>query len=287
MRCSPLDGPLGARLHLETEDELTQAEREEFRRAFAKYGLLVVRDGPLSDGQQIDLLSALGRIEPGEDGKPMRMEVTNQHDQTSAPDGELVFHYDYAYDPAPIPGISMYGSLIAEGATPTCFTSSSSVLSRLPDRLVERLRSLEAAHACFLYRLDRPEERNPEPERIIGRGDPGWGPDHYWTHHPAIFENAFGVESLFLCLQHTDRLIGLPRDESDEILEEVYGHLYAADQVYEHRWQPDDLVIWDNLTVQHARPEPNDRPRTLRRYHLSDTNLTADYLRVARDQGLV
>lgn len=287
MQVTKLDAPFGARVSLETDDRLEEHERAALRRAFAEHGLLVLRAGELSDVRQIELLSTLGRIEPDEHGQPMRMEVTNQHDQTSAPDGELVFHYDYAYDPAPIPGISMYGALIEGDVTPTCFTSSSQVLSRLPAPLVERLRDLRAAHACFLYRLDRPDERNVEPDPILARGELGWGPDHYWTHHPAIFENMFGVETLFLCLQHTDRLLGLPRTLSDGILEEVYGHLYDPEHVYVHAWQPHDLVIWDNLTVQHARPTPNDRPRTLRRYHLSETDLTADYLRVARERGLV
>ena len=102
-----------------------------------------------------------------------------------------------------------------------------------------------------------------------------------------IFGNAFGVETLFLCQQHTDRLIGLPRTVSDEILEEVYDALYDPPHVYTHKWQPDDLVVWDNQTVQHARPEPRDGPRTLRRYHLSETDLTADYLRVGREAGIV
>jgi len=287
MRCTPLDAPFGARLHLETDAPLDEAERAALRRHFVEHGLLLVREGPLDDARQIELLSALGRLEPDAQGAPMRMEVTNQHDETTAPEGELTFHFDYAYDPHPIPGISLYGDLVAEGATPTRFASSTRVLDRLPARLVERLRGLEAAHACFLYRLDAPDERSVEPEPLVPRGEPGWGPEHYWTHHPAILENAWGVETLFLCHQHTDRLLGLPRAASDEILAEVYAALYRADRVYEHAWQPHDLGIWDNLTVQHERPEPNDRPRTLRRYHLSETDLTADYLRVAREQGLV
>ncbi len=287
MHTTKLDARFGTRLHLGTDALLDDREREELRGHYAEHGLLVLREGEISDERQIDLMAALGRIEPDETGQPMRMEVTNQHDQTTAPDGELVFHYDYAYDPAPIQGISMYGSLVAEGATPTCFANSAALLSRLPASLVERLRDLEAAHACFLYHPDHPEERNDEPEKILSRGEAGWGPEHYWTHHPAIFENEYGVETLFLCLQHTDRLIGLPRSESDGILEEVYRPLYDPEFVYEHAWQPHDLVIWDNLTVQHARPEPRAPARTLRRYHLSRVDLTADYLLVARERGLV
>jgi taurine dioxygenase len=287
MRTTPLNAPLGARLHLETDLPLDEAERAALRGHFAEHGLLLIREGPLDDAQQIELLSALGRIEPDDAGRPMRMEVTNQHDHSTAPEGELVFHYDYAYDVAPIPGISLYGEKIVEGVTPTCFVSSAQVIERLPLSLVERLRDLEAAHACFLHRLDDPHQRSVEPEHRIARGRPGWGPEHYWARHPAILRNEWGTETLFLCLQHTDRLVGMSRQRSDAMLEELFRELYRPEAVYEHAWQPHDLLIWDNLTVQHARPAPNTRPRTLRRYHLAETNLTADYLRIAREQGLV
>ena len=234
MRTTRLDAPFGVRLHLETDAPLGAAERETFRKAFGEHGLLVIREGELDDARQIELTSLLGRLEPGEDGGPMRMEVTNQRDQTTAPDGELVFHYDYAYDSTPIPAIGMYGQLVEGDVTPTDFVSSSTVLSRLPASLVEELRTREAAHAGFLHRLDRPDERSVEPEPLIARGEPDQGPEPYWTHHPAIFANALGVETLFLCLQHTDRLLGLPHTVSDGILEEVYEALYAPEQVYSH-----------------------------------------------------
>jgi alpha-ketoglutarate-dependent taurine dioxygenase len=287
MKTTPLDAPFGALLHLETDAALREDGRDELRRLFTQHGLLVVREGRLPADRQIELLSALGRVEPDLQGRPMQMEVTNQHAQSTAPDGELVFHFDYAYDPMPIPAISMYGLVIAEGATPTLFASSATVLERLPPPLVDMLRSREAAHACFLNRPDRPGERSIEPEPVIARGEAGWGPDHYWAHHPVIGRNPAGVETLFVCLQHTDRILGMPREESDAILAELYAALYDPAHVYEHAWRRDDLVLWDNLSVQHARPEPNDLPRTLRRFHVSDSDLTEDYVRVAREHGFM
>ncbi len=292
MRAVDLDAPFGARLELSGAGPLFRGEKAldekvELRRLFAQHGLLVVREGEISPERQIALLEVLGRVEPDPSGRPMRMEVTNQHDRSTAPPGELVFHYDYAYDVAPIPAISMYGEVVAPGATPTLFASSSKVLERLPPALVESLRASVASHACFLFRPDAPGVRSREPEPIIARGEPGWGPDHYWTRHPAILRNSYGVETLFLCLQHTDRIHGMSREESDEVLAEVYAELYSPEKVYAHAWQPHDLVMWDNLTVQHARPIPNDVPRTLRRYQVSETDLTAEYLRVGREHGYV
>jgi taurine dioxygenase len=287
MRCSPLKTPFGARLELETDAPLSSREQAELRGLLATHGLLVVQGDEISADRHIELLSALGRVEPDTTGRAMRMEVTNQHDRSTAPQGELVFHYDYAYDPEPIPAISLYAQDVAEGATPTLFASSATVLSRLPRAMVERLRSHEASHACFLFRPDDPNERSQEPDPILPRGAPGWGPAHYWAHHPVVWKNSLGVETLFVCLQHTDRIIGMPRSESDEILGSLYAALYATEEIYEHAWRPHDLVIWDNLTVQHARPKPNDRPRTLRRFHVSNTDLTEDYLRVGREYGFV
>jgi taurine dioxygenase len=285
MKTSPLDAAFGIRLHLESADPLDRAERAELRALLDTHGLIVIRDGEISREQQIDLVSAIGRVEPDETGKPMEMEVTNQHDQSTAPDGELVFHYDYAYDPATIPAISMYGLVVGEGATSTLFVSSKDVIDRLPHGLLARISGREASHACFLYPPETPDVRAVEPDPIIARGEPGWGPAHYWTHHPVVWQNASGVETLFLCLQHTDRILGLTREESDEILQEAYEILYEPKFVVEHAWREGDLVLWDNITVQHARPEPKDAPRTLRRFHVSDTDLTADYVRVARERG--
>ena len=215
------------------------------------------------------------------------MEVTNQHDRSSAPPGELIFHYDYAYDPEPITAISMYGLVVAKGATSTLFASSSRVLERIPQRVRTAIEGREAAHACFLSEPGRSDERTVEPEIVIPRAEPGWGPAHYWARHPVVWHNAAGVPTLFVCRQHTDRIVGMARDESDALLEEIFGAMYDPAHVYEHVWREGDLVLWDNLTVQHARPLPNDRPRTLRRYHVSNTNLTDDYLRVGRQLGLV
>jgi len=282
-----LDAPFGAELVIDAGTDLRADEGEMLRALFAEHGLLVVRGREISREEQIAWVSELGRLEPDASGQPMEMQVTNQHDQSSAPPGELVFHYDYAYDPQPIPAISMYGLVVEGEVTPTLFASSSRVLEDLPERLLEAVQGREAAHACFLYSPERPEERTREPEVLIPRGESGWGPLHYWARHSLVWSNAAGTSTLFACLQHTDRILGLPRAESDALLAEIYRHLYAEEAVYTHRWQPGDLVIWDNLTVQHARPEPNDLPRTLRRFHISDVDLTEQYLEVGRKHGFV
>jgi alpha-ketoglutarate-dependent taurine dioxygenase len=39
------------------------------------------------------------------------------------------------------------------------------------------------------------------------------------------------------------------------LLEALFEHLYAPeDKVLAHHWRTGDLVLWDNLALQHARP---------------------------------
>ena len=58
----------------------------------------------------------------------------------------------------------------------------------------------------------------------------------------------------------------MPEDESDAILQTLFEHAENRNHVYEHFWQLDDLVMWDNRCTQHARTDfPANERRLLRR----------------------
>jgi len=64
----------------------------------------------------------------------------------------------------------------------------------------------------------------------------------------------------------TEEIVGLPADKSEELLQTLFAHAENRDHVYEHVWQLDDLVMWDNRCTQHARRDfPADERRLLRR----------------------
>jgi len=102
-----------------------------------------------------------------------------------------------------------------------------------------------------------------------------------------VWENRAGVPWLYACLQHTVRIMELPIAESDALLAELFGYLYAPRHLYTQEWREGDLVIRDNITVQHCRPAPNDAPRSLRRYEVSDIDPTEQYLAIGRANGYV
>jgi taurine dioxygenase len=276
-----LPASFGVEVPLDLGRPLAADAAAELRALMTEHGLLLFRNQDLTADQHRDSVACFGRIACGEDGNPKEMYVSNRR-RSDAPDGELIFHYDYAYDRNPTEFIGLYGQEIEDGATPTLFASSAAVLETLPADLKQQIEGYKALHACFLDRGAPDEIRLKVEDDAIPRGEPGWDAKDSKCSHPLVWSNKAGVPSLFACIQHTVRVLDLPIGESDALLDTLFGYLYAPANIYEHRWQPDDLVIWDNRTVQHCRPEPNGVARTLRRFEVLDEDINDAYLAIGR-----
>jgi taurine dioxygenase len=104
-------------------------------------------------------------------------------------------------------------------------------------------------------------------------GDPELVADHpVRLIHPRT-----GQPLLFVTQLHAHRIHQLDADQSDRLLARLFGHMYAPERVYEHRWRPHDFLLWDNLAIQHARPktaELSDGVRSLQRVTISDSPLS-------------
>jgi len=78
--------------------------------------------------------------------------------------------------------------------------------------------------------------------------------------NPAHGRKAFFVGS------HACEIVGMPTAEARALLRELLDVATRADRVYTHRWQPGDLVMWDNRCVLH-RGRPWDENRYRRVMH--------------------
>ena len=82
-----------------------------------------------------------------------------------------------------------------------------------------------------------------------------------FVKHPETGRTALYVNRLM-----TARIDGVPRDESDAILEELYAISEAPENYYEHIWTEGELAMWDNYCSCHARTDfPAAERRLLRR----------------------
>ena len=64
---------------------------------------------------------------------------------------------------------------------------------------------------------------------------------------------------LYVSQMMTRGIDTLPKAKSEDVLEELFAHLYRSEGLYEHDWHERDLVAWDNIAIQHAHPQPHPR----------------------------
>jgi taurine dioxygenase len=86
-----------------------------------------------------------------------------------------------------------------------------------------------------------------------------------------------GRKYLFVNQAWTALIIGLSQEDSNSLHAEISRHFYAKDQIHEHKWAKGDLVLWDNLALQHARGEAGSGVRTLQRVTIAELGYEAQY----------
>lgn len=80
---------------------------------------------------------------------------------------------------------------------------------------------------------------------------------HGPTLHPiVVMQPETGEPTLYLGDRRGAKIDGLPAAESERLLNIVWSYATAASVTLCHRWQPDDIVLWNNLTTMH-RHDPN------------------------------
>jgi taurine dioxygenase len=144
---------------------------------------------------------------------------------------------------------------VPEGGTSTTFVSSAAAWDRLPHSLQEELANTTLRHryASRMIEVDWPVFVAEHPVRLL---------------HPRT-----GRPILLVTENHAERIVELDADRSRAVIDELFGYLYAEEARYQHWWQLDDLIMWDNLAIQHARTEeanPRAGKRALQRVALAE-----------------
>jgi alpha-ketoglutarate-dependent taurine dioxygenase len=267
----PLEGaPFGAEVELGTgPGELRDADAAALRRALVDHQLLVFRT-ELDDAEHQRLVAVFGRLLP----QGPRVVVNDRpagpfpivtHVSNVLPGGslgrfELAFHSDLAHVPTPLAGLSLYGLEVAPGQAATRFASGRRAYRQLTSSDQAQLAGLQALFTANYTTTTSEVEHGRAGLRHL---DPSWPR----VVHPVVVPHpANGEGCLFVNEMMTAAIIGWDDTAGDRLLDRLFAVLYAPDNVYEHRWSNGDLVVWDNLSVQHARRRVgDDAPRTLRR----------------------
>jgi alpha-ketoglutarate-dependent taurine dioxygenase len=237
---------------LDTSKPVDDATMAELRRLFDDRSVLVFKGLDIDEDFQRDLVWGLiGQEAPAEAVERARtngpMLVSNVAEGGAAPYGRLLYHCDTMWAENPQPIISLYGLNVTGASAPTMFASMNAGWEALPDDLRTRVDGLQARHG---------QEDGVYPNRGADADvqDTKYeGGSHSTTTPVAHVHPRTGRPLLYVSQQCTIEILDLDKDENEELLEELFENLYADDRILEHHWEQGDLVVWDNVAVQHAR----------------------------------
>jgi taurine dioxygenase len=220
-------------------------------RGFDEFQLLLVRNGAaMPPERHVEVASWFGESVDSTGGGSW----STMDNENLAGSIRLSFHSDLTYTDTPVKAISLHALELPSGGASTAFVSGVHAWAALPADRQELLSPLTLRHA---YRSQLSSEM-----------------PRFEADHPVRLEHPrTGEAVLFVTEMHADRIYELDPEDSDLLLADLKAHIYAPDNVYVHRWKLYDLVIWDNLAVQHARTDVAniaDGRRLLQRVALND-----------------
>jgi taurine dioxygenase len=165
------------------------------------------------------------------------------------PDGEMMFHHDMIHAEVPSKATLLYSVEIPSTGGNTLFASGYAAYDTLDPAIRERLEGKKALHHYNYGSTIKGDNRGTEAfaERV----------------HPVFRTHEdTGKKAIYVNRLMTVRVLDIPEDESDRLLNAVYDHAEKREFGYEHVWRVGDLLLWDNRCSSHAR---TDFPSTERR----------------------
>jgi taurine dioxygenase len=130
----------------------------------------------------------------------------------------------------------------------------------LPPEIKEAISDLKALH-CYDYSYSPGKVL---PSRIR---DAAISADQPRATYPvALIHPETGERVLYVSPRNTDRVLNVSGSLSEELLNKLWSVALAPENIYAHKWEVGDLLIWDNYAVLHGRRDYNPKyTRQLRR----------------------
>lgn len=269
----PLPGALGAEvLGLDVSRPIDAADFARLHRAHLDHHVVVFRDQRITPRQHIDFSRRFGPLQIHvlknfqlADHAEILI-VSNIKDESGLPiglgDAGQYWHSDLSYKERPSLGSLLHAQeLPAEGGD-TLFADQHAAYDALPDALKKTIAPLRAEHS-YLAKYEELRARSPWRPKLTPAQIAEVAPA---VHPVARVHPETGRLALFVNEHFTTRIVGLPEDESRDLLAELFAAAVKPEFVYRHVWQPHDLVFWDNRSVQHlAAGTPDSERRKLYR----------------------
>lgn len=253
--------------------EISEAEAKEIRNAWIEGGVLLFRNCDSSEAL-LRLSEVFGRLEPSATpmlntlNSPYLMELKHDPSNPNAPgtrlivngvqrNGWLGWHWDQAFMPTIVRGAALRMVVPASEAGETGFIDAIAAYDRLPEALKARIENLEVVYQFTgqqeKNRFGFPKDiRNAQSEIEVAALMKKIGVYEPVVHPLVITQPETGRKVLKLSPMHAQYILGLSEQASDALLHELADHLVDERYAYFHRWDKDEVLVWDNWRVIHC-----------------------------------
>lgn len=235
-------------------------------KAVLEHLVVLIRGQPITDPELIALGKRFGELEPpgmSIIGKPYIDEhpvilvisniVENGQPQGNLGAGEAIWHTDMSYREKPVTYAILHSLEVPPTGGNTYFANQYLAYDTLPDELKKTFDGRLVIHDETYNSAG--QLRKGFKEVADPRDAPG-------ARHP-IFRThpVTGKKALYLGRRRNAYIIGLPLEESERLLGELWAHASQPEFVWGHEWGVGDTLIWDNRCLIHRRDpfDPNAR----------------------------
>jgi alpha-ketoglutarate-dependent 2,4-dichlorophenoxyacetate dioxygenase len=259
---------------------LSREAVREIERAMDRYAVLVFRDQPLTQEEQLAFAKSFGPLDLGLKkatraaanltGYDEIIDISNVdaqgriydrgHRKTVSNLANQLWHSDSSFQKPPARYSILHAVVVPEKGGETEFADLRAAYDALPEDTQARLEGLHAPHFALRSRIWLGEKYSqaeldalPPAEWPLVRVHPGSKRKLLWV----------GI--------HATHVKELTLAEGRMLLHDLLEHATQREFVYRHAWRAGDSVMWDNRAVIHrGRPFDLSRHRELRRTTTED-----------------
>jgi taurine dioxygenase len=185
--------------------------------------------------------------------------------QIGSYDAGALWHTDGAYraNPHAISALRALEVPAQSGRTlgDTNFASVWAAYDKLPQPMKKRLEGLQAVQS-FVHHLAKTERTVDKKDIYTAANAEKEVTQPLVRVHPVN-----GRKCLYVTEGYTVRIVGMPEDESCDLIAELSAHCVKPGFTYLHNWRQHDLVMWYDCSTQHKATfdYPASLPRLMHR----------------------
>jgi taurine dioxygenase len=245
-------GPIGADVRgLDPDRRMTTEELNRIDEAFVRRLVLRFRGMPMTAQQLVTFSAQFGELQPHIAKKyrlPEAPEVVLMINQDEKGNFDKVgaergvgWHSDLAYDWSPARATFLHAVAIPDSGGNTAFLNAYMAWETMPKDLQ---RKLDGKLAAFRNggRQGLNQGITPDPKDRLAD-----------VVHPVIrVHPESGRKSVYANPYHVICILGMPRAESDALLDELFAWCDQKQFQWQQQWQVGDTIMWENRSAWHS-----------------------------------